>query len=219
LVVVGYWQTLATGVLAVLAAFGTIWATVQSANREIKAANDQVAMARRQIETMLILDRKRDATERSRFLIALGAAARAVIASVAMARQMVPPGPPAAAPTPLAYQGRQRVLCPLFSDLRGACVRLGGDITLLFVTLDQDITAFSANWIPDQSINGLAHRVGDTQSFHSELDRIENMAKALLDTSGLQNERCEDELQSLSAALERGGTIDTTRPERQIAAW
>jgi hypothetical protein len=40
------WQTLIAGVLAVLAAWGTIRATVESANREIKASQEQTAVAK-----------------------------------------------------------------------------------------------------------------------------------------------------------------------------
>jgi hypothetical protein len=50
------WQTLIAGVLAVLAAWRTIRATVESANREVDAAQ-------RQIETTIRLERLRAARE------------------------------------------------------------------------------------------------------------------------------------------------------------
>jgi hypothetical protein len=44
------WQTLIAGVLAVLAAWRTIRATTQSADREVKASKEQTAVAQKQIE-------------------------------------------------------------------------------------------------------------------------------------------------------------------------
>jgi hypothetical protein len=44
------WQTLVAGALAVLAAVGTIWATIKSADREIAASQAQTALAQKQIE-------------------------------------------------------------------------------------------------------------------------------------------------------------------------
>jgi hypothetical protein len=42
-----HWQTLAAGILAILAAVGTIWATIKSAGREIEASQAQTAVAAR----------------------------------------------------------------------------------------------------------------------------------------------------------------------------
>ena len=55
------WQTLIAGVLAVLAAWRTIRATTELANREVKASQDQTAVAQKQIETTLQLERQCDA--------------------------------------------------------------------------------------------------------------------------------------------------------------
>ena len=55
------WQTLIVGVSAVLAAWRTIRATTQSADREVKASQAQTAVAQKQIETTLQLERQRDA--------------------------------------------------------------------------------------------------------------------------------------------------------------
>ena len=84
------WQTLITGFLAVVAAVGTIWATIHSANCEIEAANKQISTARRQIDTTLRLDRQRTAYETHAFLIALGSAASVVMDNVQVTRHMVP---------------------------------------------------------------------------------------------------------------------------------
>ena len=45
---VDHWQTLITGFLAVLAALVTVWATINSANREIATAQEQTKAAQRQ---------------------------------------------------------------------------------------------------------------------------------------------------------------------------
>jgi hypothetical protein len=60
---VDHWQTLIAGVLAVLAAWRTIRATVESANREVKASQEQTAVAQKQIETAVRLERERVASE------------------------------------------------------------------------------------------------------------------------------------------------------------
>ena len=52
-----HWQTLIAGFLAVLAAVGTIWATIRSARREIDANQAQTAVAQAQIATTLRLER------------------------------------------------------------------------------------------------------------------------------------------------------------------
>ncbi len=67
----GYWQTLIAGLLAVGAAVFTIRATVRSADREIEAANRQIRTAQRQIDITLTLDRRRTADETHAFLVAV----------------------------------------------------------------------------------------------------------------------------------------------------
>lgn len=61
--VIGYWQTLIAGVLAVIAAIGAILATIWTAKREIAAAQEQVNTAQEQIDTTLRLERRRIARE------------------------------------------------------------------------------------------------------------------------------------------------------------
>ncbi len=58
-----YWQTLIAGFLAVLAAGGTIWVAIKSADKEIAASRQQTDMAQKQIATALRLDRLRVASE------------------------------------------------------------------------------------------------------------------------------------------------------------
>jgi hypothetical protein len=57
---VDHWQTLIAGGLAVLAAWRTIRATTQSADREVDASQKQTAVAQKQIETTVQLERQRD---------------------------------------------------------------------------------------------------------------------------------------------------------------
>ena len=97
----------------------------------------------------------------------------------------------------IAYQARQRVLCPLFPDLRPVCVRLGSNLTALFVRLDQDISSFAADWIPGQSIGGMAFRNGALAGFHDGLNRIEAQAQVLQREAHEFLERCNDELRAL----------------------
>ncbi len=73
------WQTLIAGFLAVLAAAATIWLTVRSANREIAASQEQTAVAQRQIETTLRLERRRAAREGYAFHATIWAAMERVL--------------------------------------------------------------------------------------------------------------------------------------------
>src|SRR5271165_5857838 len=83
-------QTLIAGVLAVLAALGTIRATIRSADREIAASQAQTAVAQKQIETNLDLARMRAANEERAFRAMLEAAMTRVLAEAAWARKTYP---------------------------------------------------------------------------------------------------------------------------------
>ncbi len=67
-------QTLIAGILAIFAAAGTIWATIRSAGREIKASQAQTAVAQKQIETTIHLAQVRDESEYDAFRAMLEAA-------------------------------------------------------------------------------------------------------------------------------------------------
>jgi hypothetical protein len=60
---VDHWQTLIAGGLAVLAAWRTIRATTQSADREVDASQKQTAVAQKQIETTVQLERQTERAE------------------------------------------------------------------------------------------------------------------------------------------------------------
>jgi hypothetical protein len=72
--ILDHWQTLTAGILAVGAAFLTVWATIRSANREIAAAQQQTATAQNQIDTTLRMERRRIARESYAFYMVLEAA-------------------------------------------------------------------------------------------------------------------------------------------------
>jgi hypothetical protein len=57
------WQTVIAGVLALVAAWLTIRATKRSAEREIEASHAQTAVAQKQIETTVSLERERVSSE------------------------------------------------------------------------------------------------------------------------------------------------------------
>ena len=73
------WQTLIAGVLAVLAAWRTIRATTQSADREVKASQDQTAVAQKHIETTIRLERERLEREADAVLVSLAVEIREII--------------------------------------------------------------------------------------------------------------------------------------------
>ena len=50
-ILVDHWQTMIAGIMALMAGFGTIWATIRAANQEIVAANKQIHVAQQQITT------------------------------------------------------------------------------------------------------------------------------------------------------------------------
>ncbi len=198
----GYWQTLVAGFLAVLAAWLTIRATKDAADREIEAANRQISTAQKQIDITLRLDRRRAIQEAHAFFLALKSAVSVVIESAREARAMVPSGGGQGSGSEAAYQARQHVLCLLFPDLRPACVRLGGDLTALFVRLDQDISDFAAQWRPALSPAGLAFRIGVIPDFHDDLDNIEEQARSLLAGAQQHIEQCQQELRALAETPE-----------------
>ncbi len=149
------------------------------------------------------LDRRRTADETYAFLVAVGSATGTVVANVCAARPMVPQSASQAA-TPVAYQARQRVISPIFTDLRPACVRLGGDLTPLFVRLGQAICAFAADWV--LGIPGayqLADRCGATIGFHDGLNAIEGDAVSLGQEAHQRLTLCEDEIRSFGSLARR----------------
>src|SRR5438045_3501248 len=86
---IDHWQTIIAGLFAVLAAVGTIWATIKSANREIAAAQAQTSVAQEQIATTLRIEQRRSTREAWAFYVTLDAALTIVLDDVAAAREIV----------------------------------------------------------------------------------------------------------------------------------
>lgn len=177
--IIGYWQTLIAGGLAVLAAAGTMWATISSANREISAAQQQTEAARTQIETTLQIERRRFAHEVWGLMVALHTAATQVIEDVGRARQKIP-NDPARLPGQAKeiYYLRQRMRSSLFDELRPACIRTGGTIAPTFFDLDKELAVFAADW-REGSVAGMLVNLGNVTTFHPQLDAIEKAAEHL----------------------------------------
>jgi hypothetical protein len=123
------WQTLIAGVLAILAAGGTIWATIKSANREI-------AVAQKQIETTIQLEQDRGAKENIAFLAMLEAAMVRVIDETPLARGAVMTSIDTATVRACLTKGG-------FDELRGGCLRLGSPLTGEFLDLEREIDTFA----------------------------------------------------------------------------
>jgi hypothetical protein len=142
---VDHWQTLIAGVLAVLAAWRTIRATIQSANREIEASQAQTAVAQRQIETTIDLARMRDAGEAEAFRAVLEAAMTRVLAEAAWVKKTYPDIlTPKAGVSDAVGAVRRCFTKGAFAALRGACVRQGSPLTGELLDLEREIDSFAA---------------------------------------------------------------------------
>jgi hypothetical protein len=133
------WQTLIAGVFAVGAAVVTIWATIRSANREIFASRAQTAVAQKQIETTLRLERRRAAREGYAFCAMLNAAMSRVIAEVV---EMT--GRLATREQMLAFATLPKFTKSAFPEIRSACVSYGGLLTAEFLDLEGEIEQFAS---------------------------------------------------------------------------
>ena len=146
------WQTLIAGVLAVLAAWRTIRATTQSADREVKASQDQTAVARKEIETTVRLERQRLAREGYAFCAMLEAAMGRVLAEALEAKRIFSSVQDIdTVSSEVAYEARQCFTKSAFSELRGACLRQGSPMTTEFLELESDIDKFASRWRAPQN--------------------------------------------------------------------
>ena len=193
------WQTLIAGVLAVLAAAGTIWATIKSADREVKASQEQTAVAQKQIETTIHLARMRDEGEAHAFRAMLEAAMTQVLAEVAWARKTYPHIlAQTAGASSQALTIRNCITKGAFAELRGACVRLGSPLTGEFLSLEGEIDNFALQY-EDQFTNAsVLVRVGKHAGLGEQLALIGDKANKLRE----------------KAARDRYGLTLPGRPER-----
>jgi hypothetical protein len=176
------WQTLITGVLALIAATATVLATIKAANREISAAQEQIAVTLR-------VERRRIARESYAFFAMLEAAMGAVVEDIEAARLIFAAEPQHIGESTLAYQARQRVKKTAFADLRSACLRLGGRLTTPFLRLDKNIDDFAEQWITAPSA-GDPIRKGTNAGLVIELNTLKLQAVALREEAGNGMKRC-----------------------------
>jgi hypothetical protein len=169
---VDHWQTLITGVLALFAGLGTIWATIASARREIAANQAQTKVAQDQLATTLRLERRRIVREGWAFFAMVEAAMGAVVMDVNDARSLLH--------DPTAV--RQRVHKAAFPELRSAFLHFGGVLTAKVLELEREIDDYAARFmeVPTATV-GILMRVGVVGGISDELDRIEALASNLRD--------------------------------------
>jgi hypothetical protein len=187
-----HWQTLAAGLLAVLAAIGTIWATRSTASRQIEAAREQadrmVAAAReqteatfKQTEATVHLEDLRNASETEAFYVMLEAAMARVLAEAARARRTYLPILTQTAG--LSLDGlvvRRCITKGAFAELRAACVRQGGPLTGEFLDLEREIDSFASQYEDRPTVTqGVTIRMGKLAGLDEQLASIERKADAL----------------------------------------
>jgi hypothetical protein len=179
------WQTLAAGLLALLAAVGTIWATRSTASRQIKAARKEadrvIAAAREQTSATFDLARRRDASEAFGFYVMLEAAMARVLAEAARAKRTYLPILTQTAG--LSLDGlvvRRCITKGAFAELRAACVRRGGDLTGEFLDLEREIDSFASQYEDRPTVTqGVTIRMGKLAGLDEQLASIERKADAL----------------------------------------
>ena len=162
------WQTLIAGILAIFAAAGTIWAAIRSAGREIRASQAQTAVAQKQIETTVRLERRRAASEALAFHAMLAAAMDRVLAEADWARKIHPQifAQKAAGVSDEAVAVRRCITKGAFAELRAACVGQGGSLTGAFLDLEREIDSFAA---PSRSQAGLVEQLTLIETKAAEL--------------------------------------------------
>ena len=149
------WQTFAAGLLAVVAAVGTIWATIRSAGRGIEASQAQTAVAQKQIETTLRLERRRVASEGFAFHAMLVAAMERVLVEAAEANDIFKAT--GGKVSKQVYAARTHFTKRGFDELRSACVRYGGLTTAEFLELESKIDDFASHYTELQGTDAI-HR-------------------------------------------------------------
>jgi hypothetical protein len=180
-----HWQTLAAGLLAMLAAIGTIWATRSTANRQITASREQadrmVAAAGEQTSNASYLARRRDANEARAFLAMLDAAMTRVLAEAAWAKKTYPQTLAQTAGSSVdALTVRKCITKGAFAELRGACVRRGSPLTAEFLDLEGEIDNFALQYEDRPSPTPtVIIRLGKHADLGSQLALIEAKAAEL----------------------------------------
>jgi len=194
------WQTLATGLLALIAALLTIWATNRAANREVSAAKEHTKAVEHQITVGLLVERRRIARESYAFLATLEAAMGTVLDDVEAAKKIFTGGNTSGHSVP-AMQARQRIKKTAFNDLRTACLHLGGELTAPFLRLDKEIDDFSAQWI-ETPTTGDNLKMGANAGLSEQLDRVKLQATWLREEAAKGMKHCNEVLHHADAEKE-----------------
>jgi hypothetical protein len=202
-----HWQTLAAGILAVLAATGTIWATIRSASREISASQAQTAVAQQQIATTIRLERRRVVREGYAFCAMLEAAMERVLVEAAEAKDLFEDAhsSPQATSSPHAYSARTRFAKSAFSELRAACVRYGGHLTTSFLDLESEIDRYASQIVEGTPSpqSGKGPLLGLHAGFQDQLGRIKLKAAHLRDEAAAEMKQAQAVLAETEALAER----------------
>ena len=111
----------------------------------IAATRAQTAVAQKQIDTTVRLERMRDASEASAFHAMLAAAMARVLDEAAWARKTYPQifTQTTDGVSVEAVAVRQCITKGAFAELRAACVRQGGPLTGEFLDLEREIDSFA----------------------------------------------------------------------------
>jgi hypothetical protein len=186
------WQTLIAGVLALLAGFGTVAATMIIARRQIASSReeaDRVIAATRaqteatfkQTEATVRLEDLRNASEAEAFCVMLEAAMARVLAEAARARSTYLPILTQTAGSSLdGLVVRRCITKGAFAELRAACVRRGGDLTGEFLDLEREIDSFASQYEDRPTVTqSVTIRMGKLDGLDEQLASIERKAAAL----------------------------------------
>jgi hypothetical protein len=186
-----HWQTVIAGVLALVAAFGTVAATMIIANRQIRASREdadrvidatreQTSVTAEQTATTVRLERMRDEGEALAFRAMLEAAMARVFAEAAWARKAYPHILTQKEDSSVtAFAVRNCITKAAFAELRAACVRQRSPLTFDFLDLEREIDNFASRWEDDQSTYGVPIRKGRHAGLSEQLGSIETKAAAL----------------------------------------
>lgn len=187
---------LIAGILAYRAGVTQAKATMDAANREIaankdaiSAAQEQTRVAQRQISVTLQQERRRTAQETYGFLATLDAAMGTVLQDVEASRELFA-NQAQHGSSPMAYTARQRIKKTAFADLRSGCLRLGGELTASFLSLDNKIDVFATKWYTRPGTTGGEIREGSNTGLLDELRDIEEHATSLRDQGANEMKHC-----------------------------
>jgi hypothetical protein len=185
------WQTLIAGVLAFVAGFGTVVATMiisrrqiaaarAEADRVIDASREQTRATFKQTEATFDLQQMRDASEADAFHVMLEAAMARVCAEASWVRNAYPDiltQTTGASVNALAV--RQCITKGAFAELRAACIRRGGPLTGDFLDLEREIDSFALQSEDRLTNSGVLIRYGKLAGLNDQLALIETKAEAL----------------------------------------